>query len=101
MNYTVEFVAYTCDDYNREALTESVNKMVFDDIHTLSAIKRLHLMESAREMPVRYFKMIVEYWTACDCCNMDIVLLNDGDYIAAVFDMGLGDIRVGIYPTNL
>lgn len=101
MNYTVEFVAYTCDDYNREELTEAVNKMAFDDNSTLSAVKRLHLMESAREMPTRYFKMIMECWTACDCCDMDIALLNDGDYIAAVWDMGLGDIRVGIYPTNL
>ena len=101
MNYCVEFVAYTCDDYDRAALEAAVEAMKFDDTTTLQAIKRLHLMESAREVPVRYFKMIMEYWTACDCCDMDIVLLNDGDYIAAVFNMGLGDIRVGIYPTNL
>ena len=101
MNYCVEFIAYTCGDYDRGALDAAVNAMKFDDATTLQAVKRLHLMEASHEVPVRYIRMILEYWTACDCCDMDTVLLNDGDYIAAVFDMGLGDIRVGIYPTNL
>lgn len=101
MNYCVEFVAYTCDDYDRAALEAAVEAMKFGDTTTLQAIKRLHLMEASREIPVRYFKMIMEYWTACDCCDMDIIPLNDGDYVAAVLNMGLSDIRVGIYPTSL